>query len=200
VFLGCCALLILALVPLTGGRLARLAELRFRWVPLAVAALVLQVIVVSVWPQMPHPLAVAGELTSYAMLGAVVWMNRTIPGMVLIAAGAGANALVIIVNGGTMPASASALRATGITPHHGFQNSGVLAHPHLSWLGDIMLSPSWLPLRNVVSVGDLVLLAGAAVLVTRVCHRPAPVPSPATADVPAPRGNVVRIESAAAAK
>jgi Family of unknown function (DUF5317) len=183
-FLGLCALFIVLLAPVTGGRLQRLAEIKLRWVPLALAALALQVLVISVIPTMPHALAVAGHLTSYVMLAAVVWVNRRLPGMVIIAAGAGANALAITVNDGTLPASASALRQAGIDPHHGFQNSGVLAHPHLTWLGDIMVSPSWLPLRNMLSVGDLVLLAGAIVLVLRVTHRPAPAPDPEHSTAP----------------
>jgi hypothetical protein len=172
-FLGVCALLTLALVPLTGGRLSRLAEVRLRMIPLAVAALALQVLVISVWPTMPHLLAVAGHLTSYAMLAVVVWANRSVPGMLLIAAGAGANAVAIAVNGGTLPASSWALRHAGIPARVGFHNSGALAHPHLAWLGDIMVTPSWLPLRNMLSVGDLVLLAGAIVLVVRVTRAPA---------------------------
>jgi hypothetical protein len=172
-FLGLCAVIIVALAPLTGGKLQRLADIRLRWLPLALGALVLQVVVISVWPQMPHALAVGGHLTSYVMLGAVVWVNRQIPGMLVIAAGAGANALAITLNDGTLPASASALRKTGITLHPGFQNSGVLKAPHLAWLGDTMVSPSWLPLRNMVSIGDIVILVGAAWLVLVVTHRPA---------------------------
>lgn len=172
-FLGFCALILLAVVPLTGGKLHRLADLRLRLVPLAIAALALQVLVISVWPSMPHGLAVAGHLTSYVMLGAVIWANWRVPGLVIIGIGAGANALAITLNDGTLPASASALRATGITPHHGFQNSGVLAHPHLTWLGDVMVSPSFLPFRNMISIGDLVLMAGAAVLVFWAAHQPA---------------------------
>jgi hypothetical protein len=169
-FLGFCALLIVAMVPLTRGHLGRLAEIRLRWVPLAVVALAIQVLVITVWPRMPHGIAVAAHLASYAMLGAVVWVNRAIPGMVVIALGAGANALAIAVNDGTLPASATALRQAGIKPRVGFQNSGVLAHPHLTWLGDIMVTPSWLPLRNMLSVGDLVLLAGALILVMKLTH------------------------------
>jgi hypothetical protein len=169
-FLGFCALLIVAMVPLTRGHLGRLAEIRLRWVPLAVVALAIQVLVITVWPRMPHGIAVTAHLASYAMLGAVVWVNRAIPGMVVIALGAGANALAIAVNDGTLPASATALRQAGIKPRVGFQNSGVLAHPHLTWLGDIMVTPSWLPLRNMLSVGDLVLLAGALILVMKLTH------------------------------
>jgi hypothetical protein len=180
-FLGLCALLIVALVPLTGGKLSRLAGIRLRWVPLALLALAVQVLVITVWPQMPHALAVGAHLATYAMLAAVVWVNRRLPGMVVIAVGAGSNALAIAVNDGTLPASAHALRAAGIKPRVGFQNSGVLAHPHLTWLGDIMVTPSWLPLRNMMSVGDLVLLAGALILVMRVTHT-APTPTDAEQD------------------
>jgi hypothetical protein len=169
-FLGFCALLIVALVPLTGGQLRALAEIKLRWVPLAVIALVVQVLVITVWPRMPHGLAVGAHLATYAMLGAVVWVNRDVPGMVIIGLGAGLNAVAIAVNDGTLPASARALRQAGIKPRVGFQNSGVLTHPHLPWLGDIMVTPSWLPLRNMLSVGDLVLLTGAVILVMRVTH------------------------------
>jgi hypothetical protein len=173
-FLGFCALLIVALVPLTRGHLGRLAEIRLRWVPLAVAALAIQVLVITVWPRMPHGLAVSAHLATYGMLGAVVWANRAIPGMVVIAFGAGSNALAIAVNDGTLPASATALRQAGIKPRVGFQNSGVLLHPHLAWLGDVMVTPSWLPLRNMLSVGDLAILLGAMILVMRVTHSAPP--------------------------
>jgi hypothetical protein len=169
-FLGFCALLIVVLVPLTGGKLRRLGDITLHWVPLAVVALVVQVLVITVWPGMPHGLAVAAHLATYLMLGAVVWANRAVPGMLVIALGAGLNALAIAANDGTLPASARALRQAGIKPRVGFQNSGVLTHPHLPWLGDIMVTPSWLPLRNMLSVGDLVLLAGAVILVMRVTH------------------------------
>jgi hypothetical protein len=176
-FLGVCALLILVLVPLTGGSFGRLAAVKWRWVPLAVAALALQVLVISVWPTMPHSLAVVGHLASYLMLGAVVWANRSVPGMLVIAAGAGANALAIAINGGTLPASAWALRHSGVDPGAGFHNSGTVAHPHLAWLGDVMVTPTWLPLRNMLSIGDLVLLAGAIILVIRAGRNPTEPPA-----------------------
>ena len=171
-FLGVCAIVLLALVPLTGGRLSRLGAIRPRGLWLIVAALALQVLVISVWPTMPHDLAVAGHIVSYLMLGVVVFWNRKIPGMLLLGAGAGLNAFAITINGGTLPASARALRAAGIHENPGFDNSGVIAHPHLAFLGDIMVTPSWLPLRNMLSVGDLVLLVGAAVLVWRTTRVP----------------------------
>lgn len=171
-FLGFCAVLLIAAVPFTGGSLGRLATIRLRGVGLALSALALQVLVITVWPTMPHDFAVAGHLLSYAMLAVVVWWNRRLPGMVVMAVGAGCNALAITVNGGTLPASASAMRAAGLHSRPGFDNSDVLSHPHLSWLGDVMVSPGWLPLRNMVSIGDLLLLVGAAILVLRVTRSP----------------------------
>ena len=43
-----------------------------------------------------------------------------------------------------------------------FVNSGVLDDPRLAFLGDVFASPAWLPLRNVYSPGDLLLLAGCS--------------------------------------
>lgn len=50
-----------------------------------------------------------------------------------------------------------------------FTNSGVGQGPVLPWLGDVMATPVWLPFRNVIS-GDIVVLAGAAVLLHVVCR------------------------------
>lgn len=176
-FLGLCALAILVAVPLTGGSLARLTSLRVRGVSVLVAALALQVVVITVWPSMPRPVAVGGHIASYAMLGLVLWLNRQLPGMVLVALGAGLNAVTITVNGGTLPATRSALRAAGIHLRAGFDNSGIVLHPHLAWLGDVMVTPSWLPMRNMLSIGDLVLLVGACVLVFVTTRRASPEPA-----------------------
>ena len=73
--------------------------------------------------------------------------------------------MTIALNGGTLPANPHALVSAGLAdPTEAFQNSGVVAHPVLPWFGDIMATPAWLPFRNVISVGDLLILLGAAVL------------------------------------
>lgn len=177
-FLGLCALALIALVPLTGGSLSRVAALPFRGVRLLLAALLLQVLVISVFTSLPRVVAVVGHIGSYGMLAVVLWLNRRLPGVAVIAAGAAANGVTIAVNGGTLPASASALRAAGIHLREGFDNSGIVAHPHLAWLGDVMVTPSWLPMRNMLSIGDLLLLAGACVLVM-VSSRTSVAPAPA---------------------
>jgi hypothetical protein len=44
----------------------------------------------------------------------------------------------------------------------------------------VMVTPSWLPLRNMLSIGDLLLLAGAGLLVF-ISARRRPLPLPAEA-------------------
>src|SRR3954462_2936833 len=156
-FLGLCALALVLMTPLWGGSLGRLTRLRFRGVPIVPEALVLQVAVITVWPSMPHAVAVGGHLESCAMLGVVLWMNRKLPGMWLIAVGVAANGITIAVNGGTLPASARALRAAGIHLRSGFDNSAVVTPSELTWVGDNLVSPAWLPMRNMLSIGDVLL-------------------------------------------
>jgi hypothetical protein len=49
----------------------------------------------------------------------------------VVAVGAALNVLAIASNGGVMPASAAALRISGIDNRAGFDNSAALAHAHL---------------------------------------------------------------------
>ena len=51
-----------------------------------------------------------------------------------------------------------------------FLNSGLLRHPHLAFFGDNYPSPSWLPLHNVYSIGDGLILCGVAWLIHRTCR------------------------------
>ena len=68
------------------------------------------------------------------------------------------------------PASRSALERAGLhlNPHE-FLNSGVLAHPHLAFLGDVLATPSWVPLANVFSIGDVLILCGVTWGAHRAC-------------------------------
>lgn len=162
-------LVALALVPLLGGRLSRLGELRLvaRWlVPLGLG---LQVLAINVVPDAPRPLVVGLHAASYVVAAVFVWRNRALAGLPVLAAGAALNALAIAANGGQMPARAAALAEVGISqdPDGGYVNSGVVQDPRLAFLGDVFPSPDWLPLRNVYSVGDLLILAGAVWLVHR---------------------------------
>jgi hypothetical protein len=162
------ALVCLLSVPLTGGRLSRLASIRVRgtWVP--VVALGVQVIITTILPQGSPGLHKAAHLATYALIGVFLWCNRRLPGVAVIGLGAFLNALVITVNGGQMVASRTAERLAGLHLSPGFENSAPLAHPHLLWLGDVIPWPG--PFPNVLSVGDCVIYAGALILLHRVCR------------------------------
>jgi hypothetical protein len=163
-------LLIVLSVPILGGRLQALASARPRRVWVILAALAIQVIAISVVPGWPRLLLVTAHLLSYVMAGFFVWDNRRIAGLPAIALGGALNAVTIAANAGTLPASRAALARAGIHPVAGdFTNSGVLAHPHLAWLGDVFAIPAGWPMANVFSVGDLLILVGLAYGVHRTC-------------------------------
>jgi hypothetical protein len=162
--------LLVATVPLFGGRLRALAHVRITSFWLIGGALALQVVAISVVPTWPRLVLVSAHLVSYVMAGWFVWLNRHISGLPIVALGGALNAVTIAVNGGTLPASRSALATAGIHPVAGdFNNSGVLAHPHLAWLGDVIPVPASVPMANVFSIGDLLILLGLAYGLHHLC-------------------------------
>ncbi len=163
------ALLCLASVPLTGGRISRLASIPVRgtWVPMV--ALAIQVIITVIVRSGSEDLHKALHIATYVLIGVFLWCNRRLPGVKVIGLGAFLNALVITVNGGQMAASRTAERLAGLHPEAGFENSAALAHPHLLWFGDVIPWPG--PLPNVLSIGDLLIYAGTLVLLHRICRR-----------------------------
>jgi hypothetical protein len=151
-------------VLLRGGSLRRLAGLRLRAEWAALGALAGQVLVLGVFAGGARWWHVVGHVGTYGLAAWFVWANRRIPGVPLLALGGGLNLLAIAVNGGVMPASAWAERAAGLEPTGAFANSATLDHPHLLWLGDVLPIPLPLGLSNVLSVGDLLIFAGALLL------------------------------------
>jgi hypothetical protein len=170
VFVPVMALVILASVPLAGGRLSALAGIRLRGAKLIFLALALQILM-TVIASAPRPILVGLHLVTYLMAAVVLWRNRRLPGLVAIGLGSMLNGGVIFLNGGTLPASATALARAGEKQNPAnFANSGALPHPVLARLGDVLATPSWLPFRNVISVGDVIILVGTAILVHAVCY------------------------------
>jgi hypothetical protein len=166
------AALCLASVPLFGGRLGALADIKLR-VPVAIlAAIGLQVAITSIFKTGSESLHSALHLVSYALAVWFIWANRRIPGMILIAVGGGSNLLAISLNDGVMPASTSALRTAGLLDTGpGYHNSAPVVHAKVQFLGDIIGVPGPHPIANVLSVGDIVLFAGTLLLLHTVCRR-----------------------------
>jgi hypothetical protein len=125
------------------------------------AALVLQVVAIEVG--MPDALAATLHILTYAVALGFLWLNRGAAGVWIVAAGAFSNGLTIALNGGVLPARAGAVAAAGIDVDLAFANSAVLEHPVLPWLGDVFAWPAPLPLANVFSVGDVLIVVGAFV-------------------------------------
>jgi hypothetical protein len=158
-------------VPLTGGKLVRLGELRLRRPGLAFAGIGLQVLIISVVPGGLGGLHEALHIVSYALLGAFGWVNRRVAGVPIVLAGGALNALVILANGGVMPADPDVAHAAANHAAPGeFINSAAAGDARLGFLGDVLATPDGLPLQNVYSAGDVVIVIGLLVVVHAACH------------------------------
>lgn len=162
VFIAC-----LLTVPLARGRLTALGELRLRRGWLALAGIGVQIVIISVWPGAPEWLSEGVHMLSYVLLGAFAWSNRRIPGVPVVLLGGLLNFICIAANGGVMPADPDLARH--VAGADGFVNSGAMEDPRLLFLGDVFATPGWLPLYNVYSVGDAVIVLGVLVLLHGVC-------------------------------
>lgn len=153
----------------TGGRFANLAEHRFRLGWLGLVGVVLQF--VPVRGDLGDLVLTASFLCLFVVCGA----NWRLPGFVLILVGLGLNFVVITVNEG-MPVSREAVVASGQaatldelreldSPKHHLERPD----DRLMALGDVIaIGP---PIRQVVSVGDLAVLAGVAWFLVAAMHR-----------------------------
>ena len=100
----------------------------------------------------------------------------------LAALGVLLNVVVVVANDGHMPqsqaariaAGASAERVAGLASEPGWRNVAPMTdESRLAWLGDVLPEPAWLPLHNVMSLGDVLLASGiAAVLYLATTPRP----------------------------
>jgi len=159
---------------LLGGRLDRLGDLRLRWVPVILLGLAVQVAIFS--DQVGRAVGDAGPalyVGSTAAVFVAVLRNVAIPGVAVIAVGAGCNLAAIVANGGWMPADPAALESIGGLAT-GYTNSVVVAEPALRPLTDLFALPAWLPMDNVFSIGDVLIGIGVAATIALAMRRQAP--------------------------
>jgi hypothetical protein len=159
-------LLLVLTVPVAGGRLSRLEGLRLRWIWLAVAAFALQVLIVTVLPAGDTGWHRAVHLFTYALVAACVLANlRAVRFLWVVALGGLLNVIAIAANDGVMPARRGALETAGLDVENGsFANSDYVEGAHVAWLGDVFAIPAGWPGANVFSVGDVVMVVGAFLL------------------------------------
>lgn len=152
-----------------GGRLSNLWE----WVPPLWEALVggvVLTVLVDLVPWSGPVMTFLSIVATAALLGFAV-VNVRIGGMVLVVAGLGLNLLVTVLNWG-MPVSTSALVSAGIVTEAQVDsvvlNGGRTADGSiLGFLGDVIP----LPWGQVISIGDVLILVGLALVVASILRR-----------------------------
>lgn len=172
----------LAIAVLIGGDVRRLSQIRIRHIELLLAAFAVKVVVAllgTAHTEMAVTVARPLNIIGAALLLAVVWFNRRIPGALLFGTGLTLNLIVIIAFFGRMPvllprdadpnSAALALLKGGLDPLH-----IALEHPQGLWfIGDILTIPSIGGHSSLVSIGDLLMAAGVAWLIIRCSQRAA---------------------------
>jgi hypothetical protein len=170
IILYACLLLVLMHALLPGSDLRRLGRLRLRHTWLVWLALADQIVVISILPDL-GAVSEGAHLASYGLAALFVVLNNRSAGTLIVGLGGGCNLVAITANGGIMPATAGALKASGwrATPGH-FANSAALPHPRLVPLGDVFSTPPWFPVHSVFSIGDVLIVLGVALFLHSICR------------------------------
>ena len=159
-----------------GGSIDGWGRQRIRWWPLVLVALGVQLPLYSppfdTWPAV---VAAGPWLGSVTLALVVVMLVRNAVGPVrvaclLAALGISLNLVVIAANGGWMPRAEEltvllgdgGIRAANQPDLVASNTAPMRPDTHLAWLGDTFPQPAWMPMANLVSIGDLLLSAGAA--------------------------------------
>jgi hypothetical protein len=156
---------------LTGGRLKWMAKHPFKYAWLALLAFLIQIVIFSDFPFMKHTpslVVIVFHLISYSLLLGFIFLNRFLTGIIITGLGIFLNALVIFINGGYMPTSSQNIQRTSMNYMAEAVSQGSAVHNSmeatkgtlLPWLGDIFYLPSWIPLSNVFSIGDILIAIG----------------------------------------
>ena len=167
---------VVALRLLLAGR-SNPPPLSLRWWPLAAVAFAVQLVLFN------HPLdqqawAIAWGPAIYLLSMLVVAGVLLANGLrspvtdwpwIVAALGVALNMLVVSANGGYMPQSVDARAVAGRTKDRPAEQMAQLTNVHpmtpesrLPFLGDIIPEPAWMPMANVISVGDVLLSLGIA--------------------------------------
>jgi hypothetical protein len=156
---------------LRGGSLESLAKTSFRRNPLLFAGLGLQVGAGFWSPEwLTGGAALSVVLASNALVAAWLLFNLRLPGLALALGGLLLNVTVISLNG-AMPVSQGAIADARV--ENSLQDAGLKHEPMndataLGFLGDVLVVPY---LREILSIGDVLLALGIAYLAYR-CAEP----------------------------
>jgi hypothetical protein len=182
--------LVIVVALLRGGSLRNFAAIQLRWLPLVIVAFVLQILIFTPFARAPLVAFATLPLFVLSLSLIAIWVaaNWRVPGMALIAIGLALNVAVIAANGGHMPVLPEAARLAGQYDAIAADDPTTSKHALLPmeqarlWvLSDIIAIPRGVPGAVVLSVGDIVLTVGIAILCySTILHAP-PQPAPLAA-------------------
>ena len=159
-----------------GADLSRLSTLRFRGEWLVFLALAIQVVLFTGGGHgIPERYDAAVHLTSYLLLLLFVALNLRISGFWMMGVGLLSNVIAIFANGGSMPVTLEAWRASGADPailqREGWSQTTCWPGPTRTWHGWAISSrsPRWCRCANAVSIGDVLIVLGTVAFVYRSC-------------------------------
>jgi len=166
---------------LLGGRFKFILQQPLKHIWLATFGLLIQIIIFTDFfaSRCNDTISVVLHGVSYILVISFIFINRKIPGILLIGIGIILNATVIFLNGGYMPASLESVEKTSagrqleiLSQGSATNNSQAITEDTiLPWLADIFYIPSWVPLSNVFSIGDVLIAAGVCLYLIR-CMKP----------------------------
>lgn len=147
-----------------GGSVERLVTTEFRWVPLLITGLVVQLAFTN-WLDidLSQGRSLLILLLSNVMIAGFILYNRKLPGMILAGIGIVLNVIVITANG-AMPVSQRAAEMAGIdgsVTDIGLKHERLTDDTIVPFLGDVIPVPL---VKEIVSIGDLLLAGGLAYL------------------------------------
>jgi len=165
-----------------GGSFDGWATQRLRWWPVAVLALLIQLVLYSPPFDTWSLIVAAGPLLGLATMFAVVLMllrnasGQTRPAIILAVTGILLNLTVMLANDGRMPRvdelaaqpgqvvawTAEEPTLSNVTPSS--------SETRLGFLADTLPEPGWFPSSNVLSIGDLLLACGLTAWAFRVTY------------------------------
>lgn len=151
-------------------------DIKLKKIPLATGAFLIQTIsriigVNGFTPVVRYSFVI--QFVVFVLLFICLWHNRKYIGFWMVGTGAFANALVMMFNGGKMPVDTKLMKSMGLDKDLVFLTSGidnkhtVLGHDtSFNWLADIIPVKGFLGYgMPIVSIGDIVVLAGLVVLI-----------------------------------
>lgn len=165
-------MLISLIVISCGGRISNLKYCNFKLPSLVILAVILKIISISIYSSVAF-LPVL-RILSMVLVITFVFFNFSLKGVPLIGLGLLSNALVIFTNGGNMPANANYAHLIASGKELEILKSGqavgsfilTSTQTKLSFLGDIFLMPSWIPMSRLFSIGDILITIGAILFLT----------------------------------